>query len=56
MADTLIRLRPATGQARNREGATPLWLASVNGDATIIAAPPILLGAAFSSTRTPSRS
>ena len=37
LADLLIRAG-ANVKAANREGATPLWLASVNGDAAIIAA------------------
>jgi len=36
MADMLLRAG-ANAKAANREGATPLWLASVNGDATVIA-------------------
>jgi ankyrin repeat protein len=37
MVDLLIR-EGANAKAANREGATPLWLASVNGDAAIIEA------------------
>ena len=35
---TLLIRAGANAKAANREGATPLWLASVNGDAAIIAA------------------
>ena len=36
MVDLLLRAG-ANATAANREGSTPLWLASVNGDAAIIA-------------------
>ncbi len=50
LADVLIRAG-ANVKAANREGATPLWLASVNGDAAMITA--LLAGGADPNERLP---